>query len=133
MFREDEMEGKTTLNRQLGMREGITITTGTVVGVGLFTTGAQCVGIMGAGVILLTFIGLLICILPALMYAEMGGCSSECRRHLQLCEESHKRSCSKHIGMALSDSSYCDVLYRVAGVFKLFFMDIQSSGNTDTH
>ncbi len=66
------MEGKTTLNRQLGMREGITITTGTVVGVGLFTTGAQCVGIMGAGVILLTFIGLLICILPALMYAEMG-------------------------------------------------------------
>ena len=30
--------------------------------------------------------------------------------------------------MALSDSSYCDVLYRVAGVFKLFFMDIQSSG-----
>ena len=36
MFREDEMEGKTTLNRQLGMREGITITTGTVVGVGLF-------------------------------------------------------------------------------------------------
>lgn len=61
-----------TLNRQLGMREGITITTGTVIGVGLFTTGANCVGIMGAGIILLTFIGLLICILPALMYAEMG-------------------------------------------------------------
>lgn len=54
------------------MREGITITTGTVIGVGLFTTGANCVGIMGAGIILLTFIGLLICILPALMYAEMG-------------------------------------------------------------
>ena len=34
-----------TLNRQLGMREGITITTGTVIGVGLFTTGANCVGI----------------------------------------------------------------------------------------
>lgn len=61
-----------TLNRQLGMREGITITTGTVIGVGLFTTGANCVGIMGAGIILLTFIGLLICILPALMYAEMA-------------------------------------------------------------
>ena len=44
------------------MREGITITTGTVIGVGLFTTGANCVGIMGAGIILLTFIGLLICI-----------------------------------------------------------------------
>lgn len=29
---------KVTLNRQLGMREGITITTGIVVGVGLFTT-----------------------------------------------------------------------------------------------
>lgn len=66
------MEPKTTLNRQLGMREGITITTGTVIGVGLFTTGAQCVGIMGAGIFLLTFIGLLICILPAFMYAEMG-------------------------------------------------------------
>ena len=64
--------GKVTLNRQLGMREGITITTGTVIGVGLFTTGANCVGIMGAGIILLTFIGLLICILPAFMYAEMG-------------------------------------------------------------
>lgn len=34
------MEPKITLNRQLGMREGITITTGTVIGVGLFTTGA---------------------------------------------------------------------------------------------
>ena len=54
------------------MREGITITTGTVIGVGLFTTGAQCVGIMGAGIFLLTVIGLLICILPAFMYAEMG-------------------------------------------------------------
>lgn len=64
--------GNVTLNRQLGMREGITITTGTVIGVGLFTTGANCVGIMGAGIILLTFIGLLICIFPALMYAEMG-------------------------------------------------------------
>ena len=66
------MDTKVTLNRQLGMREGITITTGTVIGVGLFTTGAQCVGIMGAGIILLTFIGLLVCIFPALMYAEMG-------------------------------------------------------------
>ena len=51
------MEQKTTLNRQLGMREGITITTGTVIGVGLFTTGAQCVGIMGAEIFLLTVIG----------------------------------------------------------------------------
>ena len=67
------MEGKTTLNRQLGMREGITITTGTVVGVGLFTTGAQCVGIMGAGVILLTFIGLLICNIACTHVRRNGG------------------------------------------------------------
>ncbi len=66
------MDTKVTLNRELGMKEGISITTGTVVGVGLFTTGAQCVGIMGSGIILLTFISLLICILPAFMYAEMG-------------------------------------------------------------
>lgn len=65
-------KGNITLNRELGMREGITITTGTVIGVGLFTTAAQCVGIMGAGIFLITFVALLICILPALMYAEMG-------------------------------------------------------------
>ena len=73
-----------TLNRQLGMREGITITTGTVIGVGLFTTGANCVGIMGAGIILLTFIGLLICILPALMYGNGRCAKAVCRRYLQL-------------------------------------------------
>lgn len=65
-------DSNVTLNRELGMKEGISITTGTVIGVGLFTTGAQCVGIMGGGIILLTFISLLTCILPALMYAEMG-------------------------------------------------------------
>ena len=69
-----------TLNRQLGMREGITITTGTVIGVGLFTTGANCVGIMGAGIILLTFIGLLICT----DVCGNGRCAAVCRRYLQL-------------------------------------------------
>ena len=83
-----------TLNRQLGMREGITITTGTVIGVGLFTTGANCVGIMGAGIILLTFIGLLICILPALMYAEMGAALPYAgdKRFLQRLQWSRKRA-----------------------------------------
>lgn len=41
-----------TLKRTLGMREAVTITVGTVVGVGLFTTGAQIVGSMGSAVIL---------------------------------------------------------------------------------
>ena len=44
-----------TLKRTLGMREAVTITVGTVVGVGLFTTGAQIVGSMGSAVIPLTF------------------------------------------------------------------------------
>ena len=39
-----------TLKRTLGMREAVTITVGTVVGVGLFTTGAQIVGSMGSAV-----------------------------------------------------------------------------------
>lgn len=60
------------LVRTLGLKESITITTGTVVGVGLFTVGANCVGIMGSGVIVCTLIAMLVCIIPALMYAEMG-------------------------------------------------------------
>jgi APA family basic amino acid/polyamine antiporter len=61
-----------TLVRTLGLRECITITVGTVVGVGLFTVGANCVGLMGGLIILATFAALLISIWPALMYAEMG-------------------------------------------------------------
>lgn len=67
------MENGTKLQRALGMREAITITIGTVVGVGIFTVGAQCTGILtGGGIILATFIAMLTCIFPALMYAEMG-------------------------------------------------------------
>ena len=33
-----------TLKRTFGMKEAVTITVGTVVGVGLFTTGANVVG-----------------------------------------------------------------------------------------
>ena len=61
-----------TLKRTFGMREVVTITVGTVVGVGLFTTGANVVGDMGPAVILATFVAMLISIYPALLYAEMG-------------------------------------------------------------
>ena len=61
-----------TLKRTFGMREAVTITVGTVVGVGLFTTGANVVGDMGPAVILATFVAMLSSIYPALLYAEMG-------------------------------------------------------------
>ncbi len=61
-----------TLKRSLGMRESVTITVGTVIGVGLFTVGANVVGMLGAAVILATLVALLISIYPALLYAEMG-------------------------------------------------------------
>ena len=61
-----------TLKRTFGMREAVTITVGTVVGVGLFTTGANVVGDMGPAVILATFVAMLNIIYPALLYAEMG-------------------------------------------------------------
>ena len=54
------------------MKEAVTITVGTVVGVGLFTTGANVVGTMGPAVILATLVAMLISIYPALLYAEMG-------------------------------------------------------------
>ncbi len=60
------------LKRSFGMREAVTITVGTVVGVGLFTTGANVVGMMGSAVIIATFVAMLISIYPALLYAEMG-------------------------------------------------------------
>lgn len=58
--------------RTLGLRETITITVGTVVGVGLFTVGANSVGILGDKIIFATFVAFLISLYPALMYAEMG-------------------------------------------------------------
>lgn len=60
------------MKRCLGLRETITITTGTVIGVGLFTVGANVVGRMGSTVILATLAALLISIYPALLYAEMS-------------------------------------------------------------
>lgn len=63
---------KEGLKRTFGMREAVTITVGTVVGVGLFTTGANVVGMMGSTVIIATFVAMLVSIYPALLYAEMG-------------------------------------------------------------
>lgn len=68
------MEGNQgrTLKRTFGMREAVTITVGTVIGVGLFTTGGNVVGILGSSVILATLTAMLISVYPALLYAEMG-------------------------------------------------------------
>lgn len=62
-----------SLKRCFGMRESITITVGTVIGVGLFTVGSGAAGVLGPAVIFATFAALLISIYPALIYAEMGG------------------------------------------------------------
>lgn len=66
------MDENKILKRSFGMREAVTITVGTVIGVGLFTVGANVVGLMGTSVILATFVAMLISIYPALLYAEMG-------------------------------------------------------------
>lgn len=63
---------KQSLKRCFGMREALTITVGTVIGVGLFTMGGNVVGRMGPSVILATLAALAISIYPALLYAEMG-------------------------------------------------------------
>lgn len=60
------------LRRQFGLREAVTITVGTVIGVGLFTTGGNIVGLMGPAVIVATLVAMLVSIYPALLYAEMG-------------------------------------------------------------
>ena len=60
------------LKRTFGMREAVTITAGSVIGVGLFTTGSNVVGNLGAEVIFATLIALAVSIYPALLYAEMG-------------------------------------------------------------
>lgn len=60
------------LARVLGLKESISMTIGTVVGVGLFTCGSSQVGLVGPWVIFLTFIGLLVSIWPCFLYGEMG-------------------------------------------------------------
>ena len=78
-------EKKKTLKRTFGMREAVTITVGTVVGVGLFTTGANVVGDLGPAVILATLVAMLISIYPSLLYAEMGAALPYAGWNLPIC------------------------------------------------
>ena len=64
--------GPNCLKRSFGMREAVTITAGSVIGVGLFTTGSNVVGNLGVEGIFATLLALLVSIYPALLYAEMG-------------------------------------------------------------
>ena len=48
------------LVRALGLKESISMTIGTVVGVGLFTCGSSQIGYVGSGIIVITFLSLLI-------------------------------------------------------------------------
>jgi APA family basic amino acid/polyamine antiporter len=63
---------KGQLKRKFGMREAVTTAAGSVIGVGLFTTGSNVVGDMGPLVILATLVALAVSIYPAMLYAEMG-------------------------------------------------------------
>lgn len=67
-----EPNSSPALKRTFGMREAVTITAGSVIGVGLFTVGSNIVGTMGPSVIFATIAALLISVYPALLYAEMG-------------------------------------------------------------
>ncbi|PAB54119.1 amino acid:polyamine antiporter [Lactobacillus johnsonii] len=58
--------------RALGLKESISMTIGTVVGVGLFTTGSAQIGKVGPWIIAFTFGALLISIWPCLLYGEMS-------------------------------------------------------------
>ncbi len=60
------------LVRVLGLKESISMTIGTVVGVGLFTCGSSQIGLVGSWIIAFTFISLLISIWPCLIYGEMS-------------------------------------------------------------
>lgn len=62
----------TQLIRVLGLKEAISMTIGTVVGVGLFTCGSAQIGLVGSWIILFTFVALLISIWPCLIYGEMS-------------------------------------------------------------
>ena len=67
-----QKEPKQALRRCLGLREAVTLTAGTVIGVGLFTLGGNAVGMLGRSVVLATLAALLVSIYPAMLYAEMG-------------------------------------------------------------
>ena len=66
------MKEKANLVRVLGLKESISMTIGTVVGVGLFTCGSTQIGLVGSWIIGFTFLALLISIWPCLIYGEMS-------------------------------------------------------------
>lgn len=66
------MDNKDHVVRVLGLKESISMTIGTVVGVGLFTTGSAQIGKVGPWIIAFTFGALLISIWPCLLYGEMS-------------------------------------------------------------
>lgn len=66
------MDKQPQMRRILGLKESISMTIGTVVGVGLFTCGSAQVGLVGPWIIVFTFLGLLISIWPCLIYGEMS-------------------------------------------------------------
>lgn len=65
------------MKRVLGLKEAISMTIGTVVGVGLFTCGSAQVGLVGPWIIAFTSVGLLISIWPCLIYGEMSALMPE--------------------------------------------------------
>ncbi len=65
-------ENTVKLSRTFGMREAVTMSVGNVMGVGLFVTGANAVGFMGADIIYATLAAFLLTIYPAQLYAEMS-------------------------------------------------------------
>lgn len=66
------MNEKSVMPRTLGLKESISMTVGTVVGVGLFTCGSAQIGKVGSWIILFTLGALLISIWPCLLYGEMS-------------------------------------------------------------
>lgn len=60
------------LVRVLGLKEAISMTIGTVVGVGLFTCGSSQIGLVGPWIIAFTLLALLISIWLCLIYGEMA-------------------------------------------------------------
>lgn len=66
------MNSNAGLTREIGLKEAITLTVGTVIGVGLFTVGSNVVGTLGKLTLLATFVALLVSVYPALIYGEMA-------------------------------------------------------------
>ncbi len=65
------------LVRVLGLKESISMTIGTVVGVGLFTCGSSQIGLVGSWIIGFTFLALLVSVWPCLIYGEMSAALPE--------------------------------------------------------